>query len=215
MKKNKIFKGLFITFFSITIICCGILSYLFVFKPTNNEKQPTETDFIDRFFIAQTAIFNEDFSHNYNGVYKFSRLNFLYVSKLSEKTQQAIYEKFKVDDTMSLIKYFNTQKVEYVKLTNETLIIENNRFQFNHNTKPYQIGQIYGNDDYSVLYNDSYQPLYTVSLTNLSQDKLKETSIEDSLIYFGDELYLTTFIDIEIDEMTYNLEAVYVYKLQK
>jgi len=215
MKKNKVVKVLFIALFSIAIICTGVLSYLFIFKSSEEENPQKDDFFVDRYYVAQTAIFNDEYSHNFNGIYKFSRINFLHLSKLSSETQSKIFDKYKVNDTMSLIKHFTKLKNADVKNFNETLLIDDGYFQINHNGSPNFIGTIKGTDDYSVVFDANNKTKYTVSLTNLVKEDLENISIDETVKYFGDELYLSTTLEIVIDDISYNLDAVYVYKITK
>ncbi len=215
MEKKKTFKVLIITFLCV-IFAAGIILAGWIFFKPGTESSPAENEFLaDRYFIAQTAIFHNEYSQNYNGTYKFERVNFAYLSKLSSETQAKIYKKYKVSDTMGLLNALTKEKSASVKSTNEILIIEDGTFQFNHNLKPYLYGEIFGNDDYSVLYNSKGSKLYTASLSNLSEDELKDLSSDEQIKYHGAELYLTKTLEIELDDKVYNLSVVYVYKIQK
>lgn len=216
MEKKKKIKTLLITLFLIVIIAAIIVAGYILFRPsTNNISTQNITNEADKYFVAQTAIFNEDYSKNYNGVYKFSRVNFVDLSKLSEDAINLIYQNYKVNSTMGLISSLISEKKSNIKTTNEVLIIEDGRFQFNHNSSPYLIGSIYGNDDLSVFYNESNKKLFSASLTTLSEAELKNINSSETIEYFGDEIYITINIELMINKQPYNFDAVYVYKIQK
>ena len=213
-KKKKI-KRIFITLFSLLIIFgIAFLGYSLITSSNNqNNQQSEEPQGPSRFFLAQTAIFNNEYSQNYTGVYKFSRINYIYLSKFSEEGLNKIYNYYNVDDTMSLISKLTNMKNTEISSTNESLVIDDGRFQFNHNQKPQTIGTIFGNDDLSYMFDDSNRIMYNASLTNLSQQELESLTEKDQINYHGTELYLTKTIDIEIDKATYSFDLIYVYNL--
>lgn len=216
MEKKKKFKLIIITLFCVVLIC-GIAVGIYLFpKPSKTDNSSNPPSSLDRYTIAQMAIFNEDFSQNYNGQYKFSRINYIYLSKFSEETISEFYKHFNTSDTMGLIKKLTNQKKSESVKYDEILIIENNNFQLNRNSYPYITGNIFGNDDLSVFYNQSNEKLCSVSLLNISENELKNSSeSSQNPIYAGDEIYITKTTGIRLDNTTYYCDAVYVYKLIK
>lgn len=214
MEKKKKVKVLLITLFSIVLIAAFTVGGYLLFKPSNTSLLTQTQNEADKYFVAQTAIFNEDYSKNYNGVYQFSRINFVNLTNLSDNAIQLIYSNYEVYSTMGLISALIDEKKTEIKSTNEILIIEDGRFQFNHNSSPYLIGSIYGNDDLSVFYSESNKKLYSVSLTTLSEEDLKNINYSEPIEYFGDEIYITKNIKLVINKKTYSFDAIYVYKIQ-
>lgn len=215
MAKKKPFKVLIITFFCvITLIGITTLAILFI-RFDNSNSQPEQNLDTDRFFVAQVAIFNNKYSQNFNGTYKFQRVNFAALSNLSDDVKTKIYENYKVSDTMGLLSAMTEEKKKASKNLNETLIIENGIFQINHNFHPYKYGTVYGNDDYSVLTDSKKNKIATISLTNLSAKELKSINSSDDVVYHGSELYITQTKEFIFDDTTCYLDIVYVYDLVK
>lgn len=215
MSKKKPLKVLLITFFC-AIALIGLTTLTVIFIKSDNSK--TQTDLAintDKFFVAQVAIYNNNFSQNFNGTYKFKRVNFVKISSFNEDAQANIYAKYKVSDTMSLLSAMTKEKKQELETNNETLIIDNGIFQINHNFSPYQYGTIYGNDDYSILTDKNQGKIATVSLTNLSAEDLKNINSDEYVVYHGSELYFSQTKTIVYDGNTYSLDVVYVYDLVK
>lgn len=215
MKSKKKVKILIITFSSIFLVALICAAYFLFAKPSNSPLLPNGSSNSNRFIAAQTAIFNERFSINYNGTYKFSRINYVYLSNLDDETIAKVYEYYKVDDTMGLIGKLTSVNKNKTTANKEVLIIEDCRFQFNHNTKPYSLGSVYGNDDLSVFYNSSNERICSISLTRHSEEELKNISTSENVSYFGSELFLTSTISLEINEDIISFDVVYVYNLTK
>lgn len=215
MKNKKKTTILLITFFSVILVTGIILAYFLLFKPSKNSNQLFKSSETNRFILAQTAIFNEKYSINYNGIYKFSRINFISFSNLTKEDIKKIYQFYNVEDTMSLIGKFTNTKNKQATENNELLIIQDSSFQFNHNSKPYLSGSIYGNDDLSVLCDIKNNTIYSASLTNLSKSELENLTIKNQINYHGDELFLTDSVKLTIEENNYLFDIIYVYKIQK
>lgn len=215
MEKKKKVKVLLITLFSIVLIAAIAIGGYLLFKPSNNTTLSNEPAEADKYFVAQTAIFNEEYSHNYNGIYTFARVNYVNLSKLSEDAVSLVYSYYKVNSTMGLINALITEKKNDIKTTNEVLIIEDSRFQFNHNSTPHLVGSIYGNEDLSIFYSESNKKLFSASLTNLSEEQLKTLSSSEKVESYGDEVYITKNIELTINKKPYSFDAIYVYKIQK
>ena len=66
-----------------------------------------------------------------------------------------------------------------------------------------------------MLFNNKGSKIYTASLSNLSEDELKDLKSNEQIKYHGAELYLTKILDIELDDKIYSLAVIYVYKIQK
>ncbi len=216
MKKKKKLKVLLITLLCLVLAAGAIVSYFVFFAPNkrlqNPLAKPVETN---RYQIAQVAVFNEKYSNNYNGNYKFSRINYIDFSSFSSEEIKIILNFYDVDDTMSLIYNLAKQKRNETQANTELLIIQDSRFQFNHGDQPATLGSIYGNDDFSVLYDTAGNKLCSVSLTRLSPNELKNLSKLETNTYHGDEMFLSKPITIWTNETSYTFDVIYVYKIQK
>ena len=124
MEKKQKIKCLFITLFSIILIAVAIVGGYFLFRPSEETTETHTPTLPSRYFLAQTAIFNDEYSQNFNGIYKFDRVNMIYLNHLSAAGRQKIYDFYKVTDTLSLITKFTNSKRFETKTNNETLIIE-------------------------------------------------------------------------------------------
>lgn len=213
MAKKKPLKILVITFFCALFLAGVIFLSLNFINFDTEETQSSPAPNTDRYFVAMSAVFNNEYSSNFNGTYKFKRVNFVYFSNLSADIQDKIYAEYKVSDTMGLLNALTSEKSRYVNSNKETLIINNDIFQINHNKKPYLYGTIYGNDDYSIFYNNKGKQIASVSLSNISVNDLKKTDSEEKIIYHGSEIYITQTKEFMIDDKPYSLDLVYVYDL--
>lgn len=204
-KKNvKKFIALFFVFliFSIAVVC------FFIFKPNSESQQTKEYKYHTRYALAQNAIFNEISSQNYNGTYKFSRVIFINMEIYDENYRSKIFNYYNVSSTLSLISKLTNIKSSQNK--NELLNINNNHYNFSKNSSIVLSGNVYGNDDLSNLYDKQHKKIYSITLTNIFNENLKDIT-ETEIKYYGTKLFLIETISINIDDKDYNFDIVCSY----
>ncbi len=212
-KKVKIWL---ITFFCIIILGAAVACYFIFIRPATGGSNPFVPTTSSKFSVAQNSIFHKDYSKNYNGKYTFSRINYINLKNLSNNDLNYVYNFYGVADTMGLLGVISEQKKTQNESLKEVLIISDYQFHINHNNKPYFSGTIYGNDDYSVVYDVYDTKICYISLTNLSEETLKNTNSTEVLTYHGGELFITRTFKIKVsEEKEICFDVAYVYTIEK
>lgn len=213
MKNKKFVKTIIALFSLILIFAIGILVF---FASTNKKSKNNNDNFLnlnERYALAQSAIFNKHYSHNYNGSYKFGYVAYINFYNYSEIVKNLIFNYYSVTSTHDLIVKFTNEKKS--KLKNSSIIINNNKFIHTNKTSTIINGFIYGNDDLSIIYNENLERVYEVSLTNIFNQNLKNITDENNLTYRGTELMIIEKQSLKINLIDCSFDIVLVYNIQK
>ena len=185
MKKTKI--PFFICFLIVIVV---VVCIVFLIPRENNNATPVLTE--SRYDKAIKDVCLENYSRQYDGVYKFNIVNNIsFSNQISNQQIENTYQKYGVSNAQDLKFAIYQEKISQFK--NILIVLKNGNYTKNKNNIPIEDGIFWGNEDYSeirIKIDGNYTVAYSISLTGKSIELLKETVYDQDTSTFGQVLYL-------------------------